>query len=523
MRSALLGLVALVALATCASAAVVTVMPDPQPTDTPVGRLQVGETTLTHGWSIVTNARGWAALSTFGPALYFSRNQRGTTPIVAGSPEVSPEKNLGRGTFYATCDMWVGNGIEPPLDDPAHDWYKTPSTCWLGTNTWNGTDISGRTLGSITKMEYYSFVDKCPQRWGGGVGSELQWWAKPGWWNGPQQPIQLQFVFVNPSGTEIRNVWHRPWGGNYVGDDGLTEPGSKKGRWQKINCMTQGKWYIPYSGSSPNTAEMGWTSWADFMAASMPEGDDGPFSGWKFAPPYTSTEDYRTGKNPGWNGKTMPKYGGPGATGTGYPLNFFVGARINQVNNPFLFQGSGISWYNHMYGERAQIDYFTLGFNGVEETYDFEPPVDEPAVQTVALNNKALDGYIWNRATFGDQSFLYSNPPAKLKFLVRVTGKVGDPLMNYNQGFTIEDGSMLTYTDPGWSPGWIESTQPNPIRVFLADDDFRGAPLWLSAGDMVSVDGYLEGIRFPAGHVGLLGYRVLWTNINNITKYGHFE
>ncbi len=540
MKASYFALVAILALLTLpATADVVTVTPVSE--ITPVGELAVGETQLSNGWSIVTNARGWAALSTFGPSCYQSR----TGPFYAHyldwyNDVWHPDTNFGRGAFSSTCDMWVGNGVLPSPEDPAYDWYRTPSSCWLGTNTWKGAPLSGRTLGSITNMDYYSFVDKCPQR--GPAATELGWWAKPNWWNGPQQPIQLQLVVVNPAGDEIRPLWYRPWGGNYVGDDGLTEPGSQKGRWQWFKCLEarpggEGKWYMPETGSTPNTIERGWLTWSEMLAFQLPDGPQPAFSEWKLAPDYTSSELYRIWKSPGWNAKTVP-VGGITGTGTGYPLNLFVGARITSTK---LFLQGTVSWYNHMYGERAQADMLTLGFSGEgTETYNFEPAPEDKSVRTVACTLKALKDGIWDRYQFsypdhvGDLTLPYSNPAAKRNFLVKITGVVGDPPDNINQSFTIEDGCQLTYVDPGYDPAWNATVLPNPIRVFLPDDaltdypddpqrpGWRSAPLWLGAGDIVSVVGFVEGLRFPAGQEGLLDYLALWTNVNNITKHQNF-
>lgn len=252
-----------------------------------------------------------------------------------------------------------------------------------------------------------------------------------------------------------------------------------------------------------------------------------PMSSWVLAHPSTDPDAdppgtyYKLGKSPGWDGQTEPTGSPTFNTGTGAPLNFFVGARKTSVT-PLFLQGSttSIRWFSHSYGERAQIDYFSLGFSSEgTETYDFEPSQSEPAVQTVALSSQALRSTLWNRANFPGVSFPYYNPPAKMNFLVKVTGKVGDPLENYNQSFTIEDGSMLTYLDPGVNPTWLETIRPNPIRVFLPNDEFRSDPWWINAGDIVTVEGFVEGLRFPAGHQGLLDYLILWTNINNVTVH----
>lgn len=506
MKLVMYGLMAVLALSVLpVSAQVITVTPVSE--IAPVGTMDLGETQLSNGWSIVTNRMGWGKLSTFGPALYFSRNQGKNTPIVAGYPEVTVEKDLGRGTFYATCDMWVGGE-----DTPGH---KTPSTVWLGTDTWKGTSLHGRTLGSINQMSYYSFVDKCPTR--EAAGTEPEWWAKPNWWDGPQQPIQIQLTVTSPDGSEMRQLWYRPWGTNYVGDDGTMEPGSKKGRWQFFNCLTTGKWYKPQMGTTPNTVERGWPSWTEMLNFQEPDGPMPAYRDWKLADPAVIM------KSPGWDGQTDP-VGDPNSTGTGYPLNFFVGARKTAIY-PLFLQDAYIRWYNHMYGERAQIDYFTLGFSlQGSETYNFEPSPNEPDAQTVALSNRALKDPIWKLTdfTYGDDtvSFPYSMPQAKKNFLVKVTGVVGDPPELYNQSFTIEDGSKLTFIDPGYLPNWTPTIKPNPIRVFLPNDLFRSDPWWITAGDIVTVEGYIEGLRFPAGPVGLLDYLIMWTNINNITIHG---
>jgi hypothetical protein len=532
MRSILLALVGLLLLATIpASAAVVTVTPDPQWTDTPVGERELGETTLTNGWSIVTNAKGWGKLSTFGPALYQARNQEGNTPIVAGDPQVNPNQSLGRGTFYATCDMWIGGGIALPPDNPDAPYWKTPSTVWLGTDTWNGESVVGKTLSSITAMEYYSFVDKCPTKFTS-LKSEQGWWGKSSWWGSVQQPIQLQLTVLSPDDSEMRQLWHRPWGGNFVGDDGLGEPGSKKGRWQRFNCMTAGKWYIPSNGTSPNTLEYGFddqggNAWSKVLSFSFPEGTYGPLSGWKLA---------TTGKSPGWKGNSIPP-GSINSNGTGKPINFFVGARTNGVSQQkdsngniiacgFLLQYNPpppaidpttnkpykpltVSWYNHAFGTRAQIDYFTLGFNGVSETYDFEPALSDPPVRTVALTEKSLKDVL--AGTLG----------TKTNFLFKITGQVAPSPTNQNLGFVIEDGTKLTYNDPGYSPDYINTIMPGPVRIFLPDDDpaFNQDPLWIGPGDIVSVVGMVEPLRFSGGPSDLM---VMWTNINKLTKHQNY-
>lgn len=494
MRSICCALVAILSLMVLpAGAAVVTVTPDPQITDLPVGTDDLGETTLTHGWSIVSNRLGWGKLSTFGPALYQARNQQGNTPFVAGDPQVNPDQVLGRGTFYATCDMWRG-GTNAVGD-------KTPSTVWLGTNTWKGQPISGRTLGSITEMSYYSFVDKCPTKYGG-LKNELGWWSKPNWWGSVQQPIQIQLLAVEPNNTRTRALWYRPWGYNYTGDDGLTEPGSKKGRWQFFNCLTYGKWYSPSAGTTPNTVERGWESWSEMLEFQLPDGPLPKFREWKLVDPSNIW------KSPGWDNGTNP-IGSPTSTGTGMPLNFFVGAR-KTILNPLFLQGGSINYYNHSYGERAQVDYFTLGFEGEgSETYDFEPAPEDPPVRTVALNHKSVLAPIMQ------------DTETKTHFLFKITGEVSLPEANRAQSFRLEDGSKLQYTDPGYEPLWSEQVLEGPIRIFLWDDSpsWNEEPLWIGPGDVVSAVGFIEPLRISGAPSN---YYMMWTNINKLVKHQNY-
>lgn len=495
-----------------AGAATVTVMPDPQPTDTPVGGVGLGETTLTHNWSIVTNALGRAELSTYGPSTYQSRTGPFFAHYLDSYNDVwHPDTDFGRGAYYATNDMFKATA--PIMQN---DW--TPSTTWLGTDTWKGAPVAGRTLSSITTMEYFSFMSKTPTKTGG-LKNELEWWGKASWMGGPQQPIQLQLTIQSPDLSEMRQVWYRPWGYNVTGDDGLTEPGSKKGRWQWFNCLAQGQWYMPCTGTTPNTLEYGWETWGEMCSFQLPDGPLPPFGQWVLADPAAIS------KTPGWNEQTVPT-GTINATGTGKPINFFLGARISRVysaldeygeeipNTGLFLQGGNISWCNHMNGGRAQIDHFKLGF-GAEgtETYDFEPPLDAPPVRILSASHRAMD--ILRSPTMHAGNEWSGN-------LFRVTGRVAPQDSSVNQYFLIEDGSNLTYMNCGYDPLWIHQTLPGPIRVYLPDDFFRGTPWWISTGDWVTVVGYLEPLRYafpsPASYPRIPHSPLcLWSNINNLT------
>lgn len=526
-------IVVLCTLPASVGADVVTVLPDPQPTDTPVGEVGVGETTLTRGWSIVSNASGWGKLCTYGPSTYQSRTGAFYAHYLDWYNDAwYPDTDMGRGAFYATCHF--DKGTYPRLSGD-----YTPSTIWLGTDQWRGESVVGKTLGSITACSYFSFMSKEPCRQEGRKG-ELEWWGKMSWWRGPQQPIQLQFTIESPDHTERRQVWYRPWGYNFSGDDGMTEPGSQKGRWQWFNCLYprpggEGKWYMPCTGTTPNTLEYGWDAWSDFLAFQLPEGPLPPFSDWVLC---------MTDKSPGWDERTVPP-GTINSTGTGKPINFFLGARVSLVyqrtevrsedgltypmeNTGLFFQGNpgypvmteddppepyppmNFLWPNASHAARAQVDYFTLGFNNVDETCDFEPSPSDPPAHIMAASHKSLDVlrsplmYLCNQWNGN---------------LYRVVGRVGFANLQY---FEIEDGSKLTYLNKGYDPDWTFQVLPGPIRVYIQPEEFRGDPWWINTGAWVEVWGYVEPLRFAFPNPPELGRDgctplMMWTTMNNIT------
>lgn len=528
MKTVSLALAIIVLLVLPAGAAVVTVTPDPQPSDLPVGQEGLGETTLTHDWSIVTNALGWGKLCNIGPSTYQSR----TGAFYAQQQFHDPwfnSQDLGRGAFYATTDFF--KGTSPALTG---DW--TPSTVWLGTGQWNGQSVVGKTLGSITALGYFSFMSKIPT-WTGAKKTEVGWWGKSTWWRGPLQPIQLQLTIQSPDGAEKRQLWYRPWGLNFSGDNGVSEPGSQKGRWQYLNCLTEGKWYMPCTGTNLNSREYGWDepgSWSNVMAFQLPEGPLPAFSNWKLA---------ATTKTPGWDARTSPT-GTVISNGTGKPINFFLGARVSSVTQatevrsedgltypvpetclflqnwpgyPELDPNTGLpyqpftkNWAGSSNGSRCQVDYFTLGFDNVDETYDFEPPASDPPTPILASSHRSLD--VLRSPTMFFQNQWTGN-------LYRIVGKVG--AVN-NQWFEIEDGSMLTYLDKGYDPDYVNQILPGQIRVYLPDDAFRSDPLWIAGGERVTVVGFVEPLRYAFPSPPELGRDassplMMWTNVNNIT------
>lgn len=536
MKYAALALAAIAALALPAAADVVTVVPDPQPSDLPVGQVGLGETTLTRGWSIVTNALGWGKLSTYGPSTYQSRSGAFYAQHWTNRDPWFADQDLGRGAFYATTDFFKATA--PLLSG---DW--TPSTVWLGTDQWNGQSVAGKTLGSITSMGYFSFASKTPT-WNGGLKSDEEWWGKISWWRGNLQPIQLILTIQSPDGSETRQLWYRPWGGNYAGDNGLSEPGSKKGRWHYLNCLTMGKWYMPCTGTTPNNLEYGWPddpySWPIVMDFQLPDGPLPAFREWKLV---------STAKTPGWNDQTQPT-GTINATGTGKPINFFLGARVSLVTQatevrsedgltyplsdtclflqfnpgyPEINTETGLpyppfskNWAGCSNGARCQMDYFTLGFDNVDETYNFEPPASDPLPHIISCSHKSLDVL---------RSPIMSTCNQWTGNLFRVTGKVS---ACNNQYFELQDGSALTYVNSGYfdddgiDDDWVFQTLPGGIRVYIQPELFRDDPYWISIGDRITAVGYIEPLRFAFPDPPELGRAagsplMMWTNMNYIT------
>jgi hypothetical protein len=577
---------ALLAVAAGAATTTVTVTPLPfgsDPADAGVGKVGVGQTTCTNGWRLTTNALGFGKLCNYGPSTYQSRTGGFFAQYLDWYNDVwYPDTNLGQGAFLATCDEFKGTFPELSGD-------KTPSTVWLGTDTWNGAALHGRTLGSITQMDYYSFCGKIPVRRVSGTAiTDEQYWNWSNNWNGPQQPIQLQLMVESPDGTEMRQLWYRPWGYNYVGDDGMLEiSGCQRGRWQRFNCLlarptSQGKWYTPRSQSvsnDPDSEEAGWTTWAELMASSLkakfpsdPAGDTparvATFSNWKLADPA------HLWKSPGWDGQTSPAGSPSICTGTGMPLNFFVGTR-KSVIYPMFLNGQGNA--NGSYGFRGQVDYFTLGFGKdgnnqpIAETYNFEPAPTDPPLQVVATTcamwNQVLGdtSKVWPAWPWLNQHPIAASPgfaqqPMPLErtfarttlstptepergFLVKITGKVLDPPPhNGAPCILIDDGSDVQYQTltcaghwdgPAGNQKWVIDTYAwgplssldrsggtliGGVRVHLPDDRaagrpaWDGNPLWISPGDTVSVIGYVEPPLFWSGAP------MLWTNISLVQK-----
>ena len=161
-----------------------------------------------HGWSIETNARGWGALCPWG-----LRPTRTTILAHRSEPMSHTPFPGGRGSFYATCDYFKATA--PIIQND-----NTPSTVWLGTDQWNGSPVAGRTLGSITEMDYYQLHLQGAAAMAGGKIDELEGGPRMAGGTVGSSRFPWTLTAESPDKTERRQFWYRPDGGNYVGDDG---------------------------------------------------------------------------------------------------------------------------------------------------------------------------------------------------------------------------------------------------------------------------------------------------------------
>ncbi len=357
--------------AACAQAEVVTVTPDNM-----------------RGWSLVANSGGRGAIAAFGPAVYETQHGFAT----GGGTE------FGSGAFYASCTYAGSSGAEND---------KTPSTVWLGLDTFQGMPLAGVTLNRITTLKYYTYVSRNPTRHGG--NSNL--WDSWTWWRYPKQPISLQLTIEKADGSDRRQIWYRPWGATVKGDD-LNE--SAIGRWQFFDCRAQGRWLVApdYDGNPSYSLE----SWSHVLAG---------FGNYRLV--QTSTVPWSEGgwMSPGWKGSTNPT-GNPRCTGTGMCLNFQVGARFYQFRWPG--ESSSVSWWPESVGFRGHMDFFTLGIDGKEVTYNFEPSVADDGPSIVYTKQKSLEHAV-SRTQHAQENYMF-----------RISGKVVE---RGNPYFSIDDGSGI--------------------------------------------------------------------------------
>ncbi len=343
---------ALCCLAVCANAAVLTVSPD-----------NMGD------WHIETNNGGTVDFANYGPSVY-------ERPFAWTADDGQP---LGRGALYIT--------LEGKYDG-------TGSTSWLGMDKFNGASLAGTPLSSITKLEYYAYLGHIPTA---GPADYTSWKI---YYRYPHQPISLQITAEDPNDpSNRRQFWWMPWGALNLSKP-ETIRGDNSGRycrkWLRYDCINfnnpdsgmGGRWYQPGhytydSGTGTWTtllAEQTFDTWSALTAA---------YGSWKLVATSTSYDpDNGQWKSPGWDDATVPP-GRPTCTATGMCINFEWGARKSGPDGVHLFYETGRSWENCTQLGKGLMDRFTLGINGVNTTYDFEPAADAEPPQIVVINNKA--------------------------------------------------------------------------------------------------------------------------------------
>jgi hypothetical protein len=424
--------------AVCASAVTVTVSPD-----------NMGD------WSVVTNNGGTLDFAAYGSPVYERAN---AWTADDGTP-------LGRGSVFITLEgKYTGTG----------------STSWLGLDKFNGASLAGTALSSITKLEYYAYLGRIPTGSSGG-----DWTSWKGWYRFPHQPISLQITAESPDGIQRRQFWWMPWGA-YSATKPATIRGDNSGRygkkWLRYDCINfnnpdsgmGGRWYQPgyytWSGgvSTCVYAEEQFLTWASLVST---------YGSWKLVATSTSYDpDNGQFKSVGWDDSTVP-VGRTTCTGTGKCINFEWGARKSGGTDLHLFFEEGRSWENTTQMGKGCIDRFTLGINGVEVTYDFEPAASATAPKIVELNNNAAyDSTIHQPTVWSRQ-------------MTKICGKV-IPIAGEAAWFSIDDGSGKQIWGCMMTP---------------SGDGERPANMW--DGAVWSVWGYMEKMPFEPAD----GPWLIWT------------
>jgi hypothetical protein len=220
-------------------------------------------------------------------------------------------------------------------------------------------------------------------------------------------------------------------------------------------CMC-GRWYT----FGPPRQEF--ASWADLIET---------YGDWTLVP--TSTTSFADGgwKSAGWDDTTDPA-GAPTCTATGTCLNFVVGARKEWA---VVFGNEAIRWANDYRGFKGYVDWFTLGIDGKNVTYNFEPAAGAEPPKIFELSNKDA-----------------SRMKPDSRDLVKINGTVVD---RTGAMFVLDDGSgCLVY-------GFLYSdikTPENPTKV----------------GERWSVWGHMEKVPFQPAD----GPPVIWTCVGHMRR-----
>ncbi len=384
------------------------------------------------GWVIAGNKGARAKLVGGGPAVYEREK-----PFVADDGQ-----GLGKGAYYATI------GFEAKT---------TPPSAWLGLDTFNGRALAGTALRRITTMEYYAYNAHIPV----GTPNRKNWSSWKLWWTYAKQLIQLQLTAQSPDGKQRRQFWFIPWQKFKIRGENCGRHCKKWLRYDAIEfnhpggCMC-GRWFSP--GPPPQE----FASWAEVVKA---------YGDWTLVP--TSTAGYADGgfKSAGWDNTTDP-VGAPSCTATGTCLNFVVGARKEFAA---VFGSETIRWANDYRGFKGYIDRFTLGVDGVNVTYDFEPAAAAKPPKIISLSNTEA-----------------ANVKPDSNDLVKITGTVVD---RTNAMFALDDGSGrvihgFLYKDI--------KTPENPAKV----------------GERWSVWGHIERVPFQPAD----GPPLIWTCVGHMKK-----
>jgi len=182
--------------------------------------------------------------------------------------------------------------------------------------------------------------------------------------------------------------------------------------------------------------------------------------------PTTYPGDYYC--SPGYKGSTTPG-GFTCSTGTGKCLNFEVGARfVNMTKWP---DGSNTNWFTESINFRGHMDHFTLGVDGVNVAYDFEPAPGDVGPRNVFTNQRNLNKSLTAMGTRIQNNFMF-----------KITGKVKNRLNAY---FDLDDGTGNAL----------------PTRVYWMNNFAQVGQTW-------EVWGFIERARWSPGSTPYL----VWTD-----------